>query len=262
MSDQNRPFAVAPTPPNRIPKIDVSYGRLVVGVVFAAILTITCLAASIGEFFAGMASQEPPTQTNIGDWQIWISNAVPPNELIYSSLFAIAAIAAAAVTFEVIAALLSVSPTRSVLAKYRPTTRTKAIPGASVRVTVLVPAHNEEMSLPITLEALRRQTRRPDRVIVVSDNSSDRTPAIPAEFGHECFETVENEHKKGGALNQVLAKILPDTDASDVVLVMDADTSLGPRFIEVAAQQLEHDPELTAVGGVFFGENRHGLIRH
>jgi len=41
---------------------------------------------------------------------------------------------------------------------------------------------------------------------------------------------------------------------------MDADTSLGPRFIEVAARHLEDDPELAAVGGVFYGEPGSGLI--
>ncbi|MDD2817295.1 MAG: glycosyltransferase family 2 protein [Candidatus Nanopelagicales bacterium] len=260
MTQQARPFAVAPTPPRHSQAIDVTYGRLVVGVVFSAIFTVTCLAAAIGEFFAGMASTEPATESVIDDWHIWVSHAVPPKELIFSSLFAIAFIAAAAVTFEIIGALLSVSPTRSVLARYRPKTRTQATKGARVRVTVLIPAHNEESSLPVTLSALELQTRKPDRVIVVSDNSSDLTSTIPVQFGYECFETHGNEHKKGGALNQVLAQVLPESEPIDVILVMDADTSLGSRFIEVAAKQLEDDPELTAVGGVFFGENGHGLI--
>lgn len=129
-----------------------------------------------------------------------------------------------------------------------------------VRVTVLIPAYNEEYSLPTTLAALGRQTRPPDRVIVIADNCTDTTATIARNMGHEAFETHENAHKKGGALNQALGLILPVTDALDVVLVMDADTSLGPRFIEVAAADLERDPELAAVGGVFFGEPGHGLI--
>jgi poly-beta-1,6-N-acetyl-D-glucosamine synthase len=79
-------------------------------------------------------------------------------------------------------------------------------------------------------------------------------------MGMDVFETVGNVGKKGGALNQALAAILPDSDALDVVLVMDADTTLAPRFIEVAAAHLESDPELTAVGGVFYGEDGHGLV--
>ena len=112
----------------------------------------------------------------------------------------------------------------------------------------------------IAMAALGRQTRPPDRVIVIADNCTDATVTIARDMGHEAFETHENAYKKGGALNQALRLILPLTDAFDVALVMDADTSLGPRFIEVAAANLERDPELAAVGGVFFGEPGHGLI--
>jgi cellulose synthase/poly-beta-1,6-N-acetylglucosamine synthase-like glycosyltransferase len=67
-------------------------------------------------------------------------------------------------------------------------------------------------------------------------------------------------HKKGGALNQALRHLLPTMDPRDAVLVMGADTSLVPEFLEVAAANLEDDPELAAVGGIFFREPGHGLI--
>ena len=75
-----------------------------------------------------------------------------------------------------------------------------------MRVTVLVPAHNEEASLPVTLAALGEQTRPPDRVIVVADNCTDRTVQIAREMGHEAFETQGNVHKKGGALTFVIRR--------------------------------------------------------
>ena len=37
-------------------------------------------------------------------------------------------------------------------------------------------------------------------------------------------------------------------------------TFLAPRFIEVGAARLDEDAELTSVGGVFYGEDGHGLI--
>ena len=129
-----------------------------------------------------------------------------------------------------------------------------------MHITVLVPAHNEELALPVTLGALARQTRPPDRVIVVADNCTDRSVEIARDMGHEAFETVDNVHKKGGALNQALRMLLPTMDPRDVVLVMDADTSLVPEFIEVAAGHMERDAELAAVGGIFYGEDGHGLI--
>jgi hypothetical protein len=44
-----------------------------------------------------------------------------------------------------------------------------------VRVTVLIPAHDEEAVLGLTLESLAAQSRSPDRVVVVADNCTDRT---------------------------------------------------------------------------------------
>src|SRR6185503_9192195 len=37
------------------------------------------------------------------------------------------------------------------------------------------PTRNEAKLIPIALDSLARQTRQPDRVILIDDNSSDRT---------------------------------------------------------------------------------------
>ena len=120
-----------------------------------------------------------------------------------------------------------------------------------MRITILVPAHNEEFSLPVTLAALKQQTRAPDRVIVVADNCTDRTVQIAEEMGYEAIESVDNVHKKAVRSIRLWRSCSPDCDASDVIMIMDADTSLSPRFLEVGGQRLADDPELTAVGGVF-----------
>jgi len=127
-------------------------------------------------------------------------------------------------------------------------------------VTVLIPAHNEATTIGATLDSLQEQERRPDRVIVVADNCSDDTVAIARGRDAEVFVTVDNESKKAGALNQALATLLPTAQVRDVVLVMDADTVLVTPFIAVAEQRLLDDPELQAVGGVFYGEKGPGLV--
>ncbi len=48
---------------------------------------------------------------------------------------------------------------------------------------MVIPARNEEAWLPHTLEALARQTRRPDEVIVVDNASTDRTAHIARDWG-------------------------------------------------------------------------------
>ena len=71
-------------------------------------------------------------------------------------------------------------------------------------LVALLPAHDEEASLGAALDSLRSQTRPPDRIVVVADNCTDRTVEIARERGVEVYETVDNAHKKAGALNQVL----------------------------------------------------------
>ncbi|MCI2240470.1 glycosyltransferase family 2 protein [Paenibacillus sp. TRM 82003] len=162
-------------------------------------------------------------------------------------------------------------------------------------IVVVVPAHDEATQLTGTLQALQRQTRPPDRVIVAADNCTDATADVARTLGAEVLETVGNTDKKAGALNQVFASRFrrsaraprrtegerssgggrrstgdrrstpgapgrPDLAADDFVLVMDADTVLAPRFLETAAASLESDPRIGAVGGIFYGDPGAGLL--
>jgi cellulose synthase/poly-beta-1,6-N-acetylglucosamine synthase-like glycosyltransferase len=129
-----------------------------------------------------------------------------------------------------------------------------------LRLTVLVPAHDESVTIAATLRSLWNQTRPPDRVIVVADNCSDDTAEIAREEGAEVFTTIGNSHKKAGALNQALSEMFPHIDETDVAMIMDADSIIVPEFLETALGRLEADPDLIAVGGVFGGEDGGGVI--
>ncbi|WP_370247064.1 glycosyltransferase family 2 protein [Nocardioides sp.] len=137
--------------------------------------------------------------------------------------------------------------------------RTSRSPGAPT-VVALLPAHNEEVGLPAALDSLAAQTRPPDRVVVIADNCTDRTVEIARERGVEVVETVGNRFKKAGALNQVLADLVPTLEGSDQVFVMDADCLLDPPFLETALAHLSKDPGLGGCGGVFRGGPGGGLV--
>lgn len=129
-----------------------------------------------------------------------------------------------------------------------------------LRLTVLVPAHNERVTIAATLESLWTQTRPPERVVVVADNCTDDTAEIARRHGAEVFTTVANTDKKAGGLNQALAGMFGEIDTGDVVMVMDADSIIVAEFLETALGRLEADPDLIAVGGVFYGEPGCGLV--
>ena len=131
---------------------------------------------------------------------------------------------------------------------------------ATARCTVLVPAHNEQLVVGETLLSLRRQTRAPDRIVVIADNCTDATVEVARGHGAEVVETVGNTEKKAGALNQVLRDLLPEADRDDVFLVMDADSTISDEYLEVGLGLLEIDAGLMAVGGLFYGEEDGGLV--
>src|SRR5262249_22929184 len=114
--------------------------------------------------------------------------------------------------------------------------------------------------LAATLESLRSQFRQPDRVVVIADNCTDATVRIAREHDVVAVETVGNTEKKAGALNQQLAMMLPDVEPHDVVMVMDADSTISPDSLATALGLLETDTDLVAVGGLFYGEEGAALI--
>ncbi|MEI4273338.1 glycosyltransferase [Klenkia sp. LSe6-5] len=165
--------------------------------------------------------------------------------------------------------------------------------GPVPRIVVLIPAHDEAATITATLQALRSQTRQPDRVVVVADNCTDDTAALAAACGAEVFETVGNTDKKAGALNQALQRRFrrtastdrregteapawvarrgpdrrapqtvggPDLGDDDLVLVMDADTQLAPEFVAAAVESLVRSPRMGAAGGLFYGQPGAGLL--
>lgn len=123
----------------------------------------------------------------------------------------------------------------------------------------MIPAHDEQEQIGETLASLAAQTRPPQHVVVVCDNCSDATADIARVWGAEVVETVDNRHRKAGALNQALAVLLPQLHDDDRVLVMDADSSLDPRFIESADERLAQG-DISACGGVFTGKPGGGFV--
>jgi biofilm PGA synthesis N-glycosyltransferase PgaC len=120
------------------------------------------------------------------------------------------------------------------------------------RICLLIPAHDEEAGIVAAMRSVEAQTWQPDRRIVVSDNSTDRTVELArSRPGWEVWETVGNTGKRGGALNQAWARLEPSLADDDYVVTMDADTILARDFI--AAARAKYRQEKTsgrALGGV------------
>lgn len=94
---------------------------------------------------------------------------------------------------------------------------------------ILIPAHNEEGSLPATLLSLGALTYPAARVRVwvVADNCTDSTASVAWAFGATCVARYDRTRRgKGFAVAFGLERVL--RDSPDVVLVLDADCELNP----------------------------------
>jgi glycosyltransferase involved in cell wall biosynthesis len=148
-----------------------------------------------------------------------------------------------------------ISPTAAGLARL-----VRRAPRTSDRglVVALIPAHDEQDRIGKAIRSLDEQTSRPDLTIVCVDNCTDRTALAAQSAGAHVFMTDGNEHKRAGALNQVLDLLLPQLRDDDAILIMDADSFLAPNFVAEARRRLKEG--VGGVGGVFIGLEGGGFV--
>lgn len=120
--------------------------------------------------------------------------------------------------------------------------------GAFVSLTVVIPAFNEEAYIAATLEScLRAAERLPSssvKIIVVDDQSTDRTAAVAASFGVE----VRAGMRKGiGAARNFGAA---EVGAGTVVFV-DADTIMDDDTLEAISREVASGARFGAVAPVY-----------
>lgn len=100
--------------------------------------------------------------------------------------------------------------------------RTPAPPEPSLRVAVLVPAHDEEHGIAATLATIAPQLRDGDRVVVVADNCDDATAAVARAAGADVFERSDATRRgKSFAVASGVTHLA--ADAPDIVIIVDAD---------------------------------------
>lgn len=106
--------------------------------------------------------------------------------------------------------------------------------GVRPRIDVLIPAHNEEQVLAATLRSVQAQLRAGDRILVVADNCDDGTARVARTCGADVVERRhETDRGKGFALDYGVRQL--NAAAGDVVVIVDADCTLGPGTLDALA---------------------------
>jgi cellulose synthase/poly-beta-1,6-N-acetylglucosamine synthase-like glycosyltransferase len=104
-----------------------------------------------------------------------------------------------------------------------------------LRMTVVVPAHDEEAQIGANVRALLGELGPGDRLLVVADHCQDRTAALAREAGAEVIERRDQSQRgKGFALSCAVAHLA--ADPPDVVVLVDADCAVVRGRLSALAQ--------------------------
>ncbi len=132
-----------------------------------------------------------------------------------------------------------------------------------LHIVVLIPAWNEEESIGSSVQSILKQKRKPDKVIVVPNNTTDKT-ALQAMYSgaNVLWMFGKNEKKKAGALNYALEELSEELDSypNSAVMVMDADTIVDDDFLEKAEKKFMRNKLVGGVSSIFTGRNSHNLL--
>lgn len=88
-----------------------------------------------------------------------------------------------------------------------------------MRISIVIPAYNEEKYLPHTLQSIQKLLRKPDEVIVIDGESTDQTGAIAKQFGAKVIripKTTIGAARQAG-LAAATCDIIATTDADTIV---------------------------------------------
>lgn len=126
---------------------------------------------------------------------------------------------------------------------------------------IVIPAHNEEAFIALTLQSLISQTVLPKKVVVVNDNSTDKTAEIVTAFSKENpFITLANKtssaiHLPGSKVIQAFHKGFETLDEDyDVIVKLDADLILPNNYFETVLNIFEKDATIGMAGGFAYIE--------
>ena len=135
---------------------------------------------------------------------------------------------------------------------------------------IVIPAYNEDAFIALTLQSLVSQTLLPKKVVVVNDNSTDKTAEIVLAFAKEnSFITLVNKtseaiHLPGSKVIQAFHKGFETLDNNyDIIVKLDADLILPNNYFESICATFEKDPEVAMVGGfAYIEKNGHWILEN
>ncbi|WP_430467532.1 glycosyltransferase family 2 protein [Winogradskyella ouciana] len=126
---------------------------------------------------------------------------------------------------------------------------------------IIIPAHNEEDYIGKTLQSLVEQTSLPKQVVVVNDNSTDKTENIVKDFASKynwislVNITSSDKHLPGSKIIHAFNKGLETLDDNfDIICKFDADLIFPRDYLDVVSNHFKTNKQLGMASGFCFIE--------
>ena len=126
-----------------------------------------------------------------------------------------------------------------------------------MKIYIVIPAHNEETTLGQTLLSLTNQSKLPDKLVVVNDNSTDKTASIIDDFESRfpwisgIHFTSTNEHVPGSKVINAFYSGLETLDSDyDIICKFDADLIFPENYLETISNMFQKDAKVGIAGGL------------
>jgi glycosyltransferase involved in cell wall biosynthesis len=132
---------------------------------------------------------------------------------------------------------------------------------------IVIPAHNEEAFIALTLQSLVEQTVLPNKIVVVNDNSSDATSTIVLDFisKYPLIDLIEKTsaliHLPGSKVIQAFQTGFETLDNDyDFIVKADADLIFPDNYFETIIKHFQSDERIGMVGGFAYIEKNGAFI--
>ena len=132
---------------------------------------------------------------------------------------------------------------------------------------IIIPAHNEADSIRLTLDSLINQTLKPKKVVIVNDNSTDKTESIVNEYvqNHSFISLINNkssnQHLPGSKIINAFYKGFESLDGNfDVICKFDADLIFPNNYLEQLANHFNNNDKLGMASGFCYIEKNEKWI--
>lgn len=126
---------------------------------------------------------------------------------------------------------------------------------------IVIPSYNEEALISLTLQSLISQTVLPSKIVVVNDNSTDKTAEVVLDFAkNNPFITLVNKtssaiHLPGSKVIQAFQKGFETLDNDyDIIVKIDADLIFPSNYFETVINHFESDDRIGMAGGFCYIE--------